>query len=167
MAYSATVSPPLKALPPPFEPKPAYLRSAPASRCVSSRRLVVCLDGTGNTFGTGGVRPCLPLLPRAHELTPFSSPLPHLEQITNIPTLFSLASEDPDKQLLYYQVGIGQSISTHESNFAPGKIYAKLAAMVDEAVGFSLGQHICGAYQFLMDVRLSFPSSLPVELEPG
>ncbi|GAA5932959.1 hypothetical protein JCM3775_005276 [Rhodotorula graminis] len=125
MAASPPVSPPLKALPPPFEPKPTYLRSAPTSRSPSYRRLIVCLDGTGNTFGTGG--------------------------ITNVPTLFSLASEDPDKQLLYYQVGIGQSISTHESDFAPGKIYSKLAATVDEAVGFSLGQHICGAYQFLMN----------------
>ncbi|TNY20939.1 hypothetical protein DMC30DRAFT_228103 [Rhodotorula diobovata] len=125
MSSPAPVSPPLKALPPPFEPKPAYLRCAPRSRPISSRRLVLCFDGTGNTFGTGG--------------------------ITNLPVLFSLASEDPAKQLLYYQVGIGQRISTHESPLAPAKVFERITATVDEAIGFSLGQHICGGYRFLME----------------
>lgn len=65
--------------------------------------------------------------------------------------LFSLASEDPAKQLLYYQVGIGQRIGTHESPLAPAKVFERITATVDEAIGFSLGQHICGGYRFLME----------------
>ncbi|GAA6049085.1 hypothetical protein JCM3770_003879 [Rhodotorula araucariae] len=121
---AAPSSPPLKAPPPPFEPRPSYVRSAPRSRPASARRIVACFDGTGNAFG---------------------------QNITNIPTLFSLASEDPDKQLLYYQTGVGTAVSTHESAWAPGKVWEKIIQTVDEAVAFSLGKHICDGYRFLMD----------------
>ncbi|GAA5841734.1 hypothetical protein JCM9279_003086 [Rhodotorula babjevae] len=119
-------SPPLVSPPPPFEPRASYTRGCESlPRSTSTRRLILCFDGTSNTFGLGG--------------------------ITNVPVLFSLASADPAKQLLYYQVGVGQSISAHESSFAPGRVRDRLLAVLDEAIAYTIGQHICGGYQFLMD----------------
>ncbi|GAA5998543.1 T6SS phospholipase effector Tle1-like catalytic domain-containing protein [Rhodotorula paludigena] len=116
----------MHALPPPFEPRPSYVRCAPRSRASAAggRRLICCFDGTGNAFGTN---------------------------ITNVPTLFSLASEDPDRQLLYYQTGIGTAIGTHEAIWTPGKVWQKISETVDEGIAWSLGQHICAGYQFLMN----------------
>jgi uncharacterized protein (DUF2235 family) len=42
-------------------------------------------------------------------------------------------------------------VSTHESAWAPGKVWEKITQTVDEAVAFSLGTHICHGYRFLMD----------------
>ncbi|KPV74241.1 uncharacterized protein RHOBADRAFT_44726 [Rhodotorula graminis WP1] len=121
-------SPPLLSPPPPpFERRSSYTRGCCESlpRSASTRRLILCFDGTSNTFGLGG--------------------------ITNLPVLFSIASADPAKQLLYYQVGVGQSISAHESTFAPGRMRDRVLAVLDEAIAYSIGQHICGGYRFLMD----------------
>ncbi|GAA6032167.1 hypothetical protein JCM8097_007107 [Rhodosporidiobolus ruineniae] len=121
--------PPQKAYPPPpLAPHHSYIRDAPGSASggvgSSGRRLVLFFDGTGNQFGS---------------------------TITNIPTLFSLSSEDPSKQLCYYQTGIGTSISTHESPFAPSKIMNRLGQIVDTGVAWSLPSHIQKGYQFLMN----------------
>ncbi|GAA5902173.1 hypothetical protein JCM8208_002496 [Rhodotorula glutinis] len=123
---SQSHSPPLLSPPPPFEPRSSYTRGCESlPRSASTRRLILCFDGTSNTFGLGG--------------------------ITNLPVLFSLTSADPAKQLLYYQVGVGQSISAHESNFAPRRVRDRLLAVLDEAIACTIGQHICGGYRFLMD----------------
>jgi len=48
-------SPPLVSPPPPFEPS-SYTRGCESlPRSASTRRLILCFDGTSNTFGLGGV----------------------------------------------------------------------------------------------------------------
>ncbi|KAJ8293914.1 hypothetical protein OF846_003168 [Rhodotorula toruloides] len=110
--------------PPPLETAPSYIRCAPGSKRVSRRRICLFLDGTGNSFGSN---------------------------ITNLPILFSLANEDPTKALLYYQAGVGETIATHEAGWMPSKIYQKVSQIIDEGIAYSLGDHICKGYKFLMD----------------
>lgn len=112
--------------PPPLETASSYIRCAPTSKRVSHRRLVLFFDGTANEFGSN---------------------------LTNLPILFSLANEDPTKALLYYQAGIGETIATHESSWMPSKIWQKISQVIDEGIAYSLGDHICKGYKFLMDVR--------------
>ncbi|GAA6003679.1 hypothetical protein JCM10207_003543 [Rhodosporidiobolus poonsookiae] len=121
---SSLNGPPAPAPLPVFAGRHSYFRSAPETGTTSHRRLVVCFDGTGNVYGTN---------------------------ITNIPTLFSLLSEDPSKCIPYYQTGIGTTISTHESVWMPGKIVEKIGLALDAGVAWSLGSHICKGYQFLMN----------------
>ncbi|BGP49693.1 hypothetical protein JCM10450v2_005598 [Rhodotorula kratochvilovae] len=102
------------------------------------------VDGLGRYGGAGGKRD-------EEDEDEFGEFEKATGAITNVPTLFSLASEDPDKQLLYYQVGVGEAVGTHESAWAPGKVWEKITQTVDEAVAFSLGRHICSGYRFLMD----------------
>ncbi|GAA5941076.1 hypothetical protein JCM10213_001707 [Rhodosporidiobolus nylandii] len=111
--------------PPPFQPRPSYLRGAPSARGeAKGRNIALFFDGTGNVFG---------------------------EHITNIPTLFSLVSEDPSKQLNYYQTGIGTTISTHEHFLSPAKMWEKVGQALDAGVAWSLADHICKGYAFLMN----------------
>ncbi|GAA5981380.1 hypothetical protein JCM11641_005300 [Rhodosporidiobolus odoratus] len=122
-------SPPQRIFPPPpMNPLPSYLRCEPGSKEISKRKLVLFFDGTGNAFG---------------------------RHLTNIVTLFSLSSEDPSKQLLYYQTGIGTTISTHESPFMPSKMLQNIGMVIDAAIAWSLADHINKGYQFLMN-RTSF-----------
>ncbi|GAA6032166.1 hypothetical protein JCM8097_007106 [Rhodosporidiobolus ruineniae] len=96
---------------------------SPSARS-SRRNLVLFFDGTGQAFGP---------------------------TVTNIPALFSLASLDPNKQLTYYQAGIGTSIQTYESPFAPSKILNRIGQILDAGVAWSLGTHVQKGYQFLMN----------------
>ncbi|GEM08689.1 DUF2235 family protein [Rhodotorula toruloides] len=120
--------------PPPLETAPSYIRCAPTSKRISRRRLCLLMDGTGNSFGSN---------------------------ITNLPILFSLANEDPTKALLYYQAGVGETIATHEAGWVPSKIYQKVSQVIDEGIAYSLGDHICKGYKFLMDRELRHPPFLP------
>ncbi|GAA5866392.1 hypothetical protein JCM8547_000763 [Rhodosporidiobolus lusitaniae] len=82
------------------------------------------LDGTNNTFGI---------------------------KITNIPTFFSLVSEDPRSQLVYYQTGIGTALTTHEKMLNPHKIWHGIVQVADMVFASSLGDHVMQGYEFLMN----------------
>ncbi|GAA5852465.1 hypothetical protein JCM8547_006791 [Rhodosporidiobolus lusitaniae] len=113
--------------PPPLQPTRSYLRCEPESKQISSRTLILCFDGTGNAFG---------------------------QNVTNLPTLFGLLSEDPQKQLSYYQTGIGTAIATQASPWAPTKILEKIGQAIDAGVAWSLGSHIMKGYEWLMNQYL-------------
>jgi uncharacterized protein (DUF2235 family) len=84
-----------------------------------SRNLVVCCDGTANEF--------------AHHKT-------------NVIKLYSTLVHDPDRQLTYYQPGIG----TMEAPGAVTNIGRKVTRVLGMAVGFGLENDIRNAYVFLM-----------------
>ncbi|GAA5990080.1 hypothetical protein JCM10908_005813 [Rhodotorula pacifica] len=92
----------------------------------TGRRIVLFFDGTGNAA--------------------------FLENVTNLPTLFSLVSADPKEQLLYYQAGIGTPIvqSTGFPTFL-SRARAQIAAFLDEGIAYSLASHIQRGYSFLMN----------------
>jgi uncharacterized protein (DUF2235 family) len=85
------------------------------------RTLVVCFDGTGNSFN---------------------------DENTNIIRLFSaLDKKKTDKQLCYYQPGIGTYVS-QGSSWSPFK--QRIAEILDDMFAWYLDAHIMGAYRFLM-----------------
>ncbi|GAA5933528.1 T6SS phospholipase effector Tle1-like catalytic domain-containing protein [Sporobolomyces koalae] len=95
-----------------------YRRNDPDSKKdAPSRNLLLFLDGTGNTFGS---------------------------EISNVIKLSSLADQDPGRQLVYYQSGIG-------TDFGPWSLFQKVRDAVDSAVAFSLPTHIQHAYTWLMN----------------
>ncbi|KAF8157844.1 hypothetical protein B0H34DRAFT_844310 [Crassisporium funariophilum] len=84
------------------------------------RTLVVCFDGTGDQY---------------------------VFHNSNIVEFFSmLKKDDPSKQLVYYQAGIG----TYTSPQIATPMFAKMSKAVDEAVAWNLDAHIMGGYEFLM-----------------
>jgi len=84
------------------------------------RTLVVCFDGTGDQFDSDN---------------------------SNIVEFFSLLKkDDPTKQLVYYQAGIGTY--TVPQIATPG--FAKLSKLLDEGIAWNLDAHIMGGYEFLM-----------------
>lgn len=92
----------------------------------SGRRIVLFFDGTGAAA--------------------------FLDNVTNLPTLFSLVSALPQEQLLYYQTGIGTPLV--QSTGFPGflsRARARIAAIIDNGLAFSLASHIQRGYKFLMN----------------
>jgi uncharacterized protein (DUF2235 family) len=84
------------------------------------RTLVVCFDGTGDQFDTDN---------------------------SNIVEFFGLLKkDDPNKQLVYYQAGIGSYTSPQIAT----PFFAKVSKLADEAVAWDLDTHIMGGYEFLM-----------------
>ncbi|KAG8870724.1 hypothetical protein FRB97_009426, partial [Tulasnella sp. 331] len=87
----------------------------------SPRTLILCFDGTGNSFD---------------------------DDNTNIVRLFSaLDKRRPDKQLCYYQPGIGTYL-TSASSWSPWR--QAIAKKMDEGFAWYLDSHIMGGYRFLM-----------------
>ncbi|KAF8892870.1 hypothetical protein BD779DRAFT_1507453 [Infundibulicybe gibba] len=81
-----------------------------------SRNIILCFDGTGNKFG----------------------------QNTNVVRLFrALKKDDFDKQITYYQAGIG----TYSQGQAA---YTGLKSMIDTAVALGLGERVKEGYRFIM-----------------
>lgn len=64
--------------------------------------------------------------------------------------LSSLASQDPAKQLVYYQSGIAV-------DYGPWSPLQRVRDLVDAGIAFSLPTHVQDAYKWLMNVSdLSF-----------
>ncbi|QRV72408.1 hypothetical protein RhiJN_00422 [Ceratobasidium sp. AG-Ba] len=85
------------------------------------RTLILCFDGTSNRYN---------------------------EMNTNVVKFMSLIKNDvPDRQLVYYQPGIGTY--TNPGIFTP--ISMKMANMLDQGVAWYIGAHITGGYKWLMD----------------
>ncbi|KDQ11182.1 hypothetical protein BOTBODRAFT_35481 [Botryobasidium botryosum FD-172 SS1] len=87
------------------------------------RRLICCFDGTGNEFG-------------------------NVRNInSSIVELFGiLTKSQPEKQLVYYQAGIG----TYTSSLILTPFAAKVASLADSAVAWYLDEHVKEGYTFLM-----------------
>lgn len=84
------------------------------------RTLVLCFDGTGDQFDADN---------------------------SNIIELFSmLKKDDPSKQLVYYQAGIG----TYTTPQIATPFWTNISKSVDMAIAWNLDAHIMGGYEFLM-----------------
>lgn len=84
------------------------------------RTLVVCLDGTGDQFDADN---------------------------SNIVKFFSmLMKDDKEKQMVYYQSGIG----TYTSPQIMTPLSAKVMQALDAAIAWNLDTHVMNAYEFLM-----------------
>ncbi|KAF8603537.1 hypothetical protein BDV93DRAFT_473173 [Ceratobasidium sp. AG-I] len=85
------------------------------------RTLILCFDGTSNRYNA---------------------------QNTNVVKFMSLVKNDaPDRQLVYYQPGIGTY--TNPGIFTP--LTMKLANILDQGVAWYIGAHITGGYKWLMN----------------
>ncbi|KAJ3566808.1 hypothetical protein NP233_g6769 [Leucocoprinus birnbaumii] len=85
-----------------------------------NRTLVLCFDGTGDQFDSDN---------------------------SNIIELFGiLRKDDPDRQLVYYQAGIG----TYTVPQIATPFFAKVSKTLDMMVAWNLDAHIMGGYEFLM-----------------
>ncbi|KAF8066488.1 hypothetical protein FPV67DRAFT_1626406 [Lyophyllum atratum] len=86
----------------------------------SARTLVLCFDGTGDQFDSDN---------------------------SNIVEFFTmLKKDDRDKQMVYYQAGIG----TYTSPQIATPLAAKFSKTLDEAVAWNLSSHVMDGYEFLM-----------------
>ncbi|KAG9034323.1 hypothetical protein FRB95_013359 [Tulasnella sp. JGI-2019a] len=86
------------------------------------RTLVLCFDGTANQFED--------------------------DRNTNVVHLFSmLKRNDPERQLVYYQTGIG-TYTPPGYAFGIGQFVVRA---LDEAVAWYLEEHVLGGYRFLME----------------
>lgn len=84
------------------------------------RSLVLCFDGTGDQFDSDN---------------------------SNIVELFTmLKKDDSNKQMVYYQAGIG----TYTSPEVATPLAAKISKTLDEAVAWNLSAHVMDGYEFLM-----------------
>jgi uncharacterized protein (DUF2235 family) len=85
-----------------------------------ARTLVLCFDGTGDQFDADN---------------------------SNIVEFFSmLKKDDSDKQMCYYQAGIG----TYTSPQVATPFMAKVSKTLDEMIAWNLGAHVMDGYEFLM-----------------
>ncbi|GLB40815.1 putative uncharacterized alpha/beta hydrolase domain (DUF2235) [Lyophyllum shimeji] len=84
------------------------------------RALVLCFDGTGDQFDSDN---------------------------SNIVEFFTmLKKDDRDKQMVYYQAGIG----TYTKPQVVTPLAAKLSKSLDEAIAWNLSAHVMDGYEFLM-----------------
>ncbi|TIC06464.1 hypothetical protein E3Q16_01136 [Wallemia mellicola] len=87
----------------------------------SGRTIILCLDGTGDQFDGDN---------------------------SNVVRFFRcLKKDEPSKQLVYYQAGLGTYVTTRSAN----PITTKLSEIGDMTIGSGLGHHIRDAYAFLME----------------
>ncbi|PPQ95701.1 hypothetical protein CVT26_008382 [Gymnopilus dilepis] len=85
------------------------------------RTLVLCFDGTGDQFDADN---------------------------SNIVEFFAmLRKDDPEKQLVYYQAGIG----TYTVPQIATPMMSKLSKTLDMAIAWNMDAHIMGGYEFLME----------------
>ncbi|KAJ7801624.1 hypothetical protein B0H13DRAFT_1672506, partial [Mycena leptocephala] len=81
---------------------------------------ILCFDGTGDSFD---------------------------DDNSNVVELFSMLDRDsPEKQLVYYQTGIGTT--THPGFWSPLTI--SLSKLVDKMFAWNIGSHVMDGYKFLM-----------------
>lgn len=85
------------------------------------RTIVLCLDGTGDQFD---------------------------DDNSNVIRFFrSMVKDEPEKQVVYYQSGLGTYSTTKRANFLANKF----SDLSDMAVGSGLGEHVRQAYIYLME----------------
>ncbi|KAG8891539.1 hypothetical protein FRB99_003531, partial [Tulasnella sp. 403] len=95
---------------------------ASSSRHSQPRNLILCFDGTGNSYA---------------------------DENTNIVRLFSaFEKERTDKQLCYYQAGIG-TYAPPNAVWSP--VSRKVMKVLDLGLAIYLDAHIMGGYRFLME----------------
>ncbi|KAF5372302.1 hypothetical protein D9615_009237 [Tricholomella constricta] len=95
-----------------------FPRSIPPSS--PARTLVLCFDGTGDQFDSDN---------------------------SNIVEFFTmLKKDDREKQMVYYQAGIG----TYTSPQVATPLAAKISKTLDEAIAWNLSAHVMDGYEFLM-----------------
>ncbi|KAF8226438.1 hypothetical protein L208DRAFT_1301875 [Tricholoma matsutake] len=86
----------------------------------AARTLILCFDGTGDQFDSDN---------------------------SNIVEFFSmLKRDDSDKQMVYYQAGIG----TYNSPQVATPFAARISKLLDEAIAWHLDGHVMDGYEFLM-----------------
>ncbi|KAJ6466639.1 hypothetical protein DFH09DRAFT_1267126 [Mycena vulgaris] len=86
----------------------------------SGRTLILCFDGTGDSFD---------------------------DDNSNIVDFFSMLDRDnPEKQLVYYQTGIGTT--THPGFWSP--LMISLSKIADKMFAWNIGSHVMDGYKFLM-----------------
>lgn len=85
-----------------------------------ARRLVICLDGTNNEPGKAR---------------------------TNVQRLYRVIARLPDKQLTYYQPGVG----TLEPIGALTTFWRRILMLADSAGGWMMKRHVCSAYEYLCE----------------
>ena len=67
------------------------------------------------------------------------------EDNSSVVKLFAALVKDSERQLVYYQAGVGTYTSSAKASLKGG-----ISAALDAAIGSSLGVHVREAYQFLM-----------------
>ncbi|VBB88852.1 Conserved hypothetical protein [Yarrowia lipolytica] len=88
------------------------------------KNIILCLDGTSNSFGAGPE--------------------------TNVLKLFRMLEKDSPNQLVYYQPGIGTHITVDLPKTIWSAAYSYAEKIVDIGIAWSLDAHIIAAYMFLM-----------------
>ncbi|CDO95112.1 unnamed protein product [Kluyveromyces dobzhanskii CBS 2104] len=92
----------------------------------TGKNIILCFDGTDNTFGPN----------------PFSNVLKVYRMLDN---------SDYRKQICYYQPGIGTSLEYDSQTGISGFLnWSKLKMAVDSCIAYSLDHHIVTAYMYLM-----------------
>lgn len=103
------------------ETEASYHTAQAAPAPTGGRNLILCFDGTSNRYN---------------------------DKNTNVVKFMSLIKYDvPDRQLVYYQPGIGTY--TNPGIFTP--LSMMMANILDQAVAWYIGAHITGGYKWLMD----------------
>ncbi|KAJ6479746.1 hypothetical protein C8R45DRAFT_1216250 [Mycena sanguinolenta] len=96
---------------------PSVIGHVPGS---TGRTLILCFDGTGDSFD---------------------------DDNSNVVEFFSMLDRDsPEKQLVYYQTGIGTT--THPGFWTP--LMISLSKLVDKMFAWNIGTHVMDGYRFLM-----------------
>ncbi|KAF2839962.1 hypothetical protein M501DRAFT_1016047 [Patellaria atrata CBS 101060] len=103
------------------------MAAAQASHTDTQRRLVLCFDGTGNTFKGDA-------------------------SDTNVVKIFQMLDRKNAEQFHYYQPGIGTYIEgkVATSQTLLRKIITKISTSIDEAIGTTFADHVTAGYRFLM-----------------
>ncbi|EEH05494.1 conserved hypothetical protein [Histoplasma capsulatum G186AR] len=91
------------------------------------RRLVLCFDGTGNSFQAN-------------------------ESDTNVVKIYDMLNRFDKNQFHYYQPGIGTfDAGTSNSGISfIGRLRASIGSMMDQAIGTTFEYHVSAGYKFLM-----------------
>ncbi|KAF7343033.1 DUF2235 domain-containing protein [Mycena venus] len=109
---------------------PSVIGHVPES---TGRTLILCFDGTGDSFD---------------------------DDNSNVVEFFSMLDRDsPEKQLVYYQTGIGTT--THPGFWSP--LMISLSKLVDKMFAWNIGTHVMDGYRFLMQ-NCTFPPNYNVSL---
>ncbi|KAK2798077.1 hypothetical protein FQN51_007896 [Onygenales sp. PD_10] len=96
-------------------------------RSSTPRRLVLCFDGTGNSFQAN-------------------------ESDTNVVKIYDMLNRFDKNQFHYYQPGIGtfDAGSSGSGTSYIGRVMASIGSAIDQAIGTTFEYHVSAGYKFLM-----------------
>ncbi|KAH9908410.1 hypothetical protein F4778DRAFT_795832 [Xylariomycetidae sp. FL2044] len=99
----------------------------PTPTAQEPKKLIVCFDGTGNTFSGSNAD-------------------------TNVVKLMNKLNRNDPHQLHYYQTGIGTYDINEKSVYKTrlGKLRSSISQTIDQGVGTTFDAHIMAGYRFLM-----------------